>query len=60
MQKRKECSRVTSKSISNNLSLVLKFRRNTFQRKFRNYRLEFSDGNMYRKIGRHEKCKYVS
>lgn len=55
MQKRTECSRVARKSISNNLSLVLKFRRNTFQRKFRNSRLEFSDGNMYRKIGRHEK-----
>lgn len=31
-----------------------------FQRKVRHNLMDLPDGNMYRKVGRHEKWKYVS
>lgn len=42
------------------LKFGAKMQKKYFQKKFRHSRLELNDGNMYRKIGRHEKWKYVS
>lgn len=42
------------------LKFSTKKQKKYFQRKVRRNLLDFSNGNLYRKIGRHEKWKYVS
>lgn len=56
--KRLQCKR--KKVVGKELKDSSKRQKKEFQRKFRNSKNEFSNGNMYRKVGRHEKWKYVS
>lgn len=57
-EKRMQWSR--KKVYNKELKFSAKMQKKYFQRKFRHSKLELNDGNMYRKIGRHEKWKYVS